>query len=492
MKNRIFKNIFVLTMTGILLTSCDRQLDQFSTVNEEENLAMSTSSAFRMATDGAYTAFKTVNLNGSGGVSYYGGDTGSQLIMGDLTTDNLVRNVEGRNSNFAASNFEFSSDNNQTAGLYGAAYNVIAKANFVLKHINNGVLAGAEKNSIEAEVRGIRAMAHFDLVRAYAKIPTQSADAANSLGIYYSESFDPTQTGGISRNLTVNEVYDKIIGDLQFALNNINVTSADKGRLTKSAILGLLSRVYLYKGDYNNVISNGQEALALSPSVTSKANFTNIWKSTNVDGVLFQVLNSAQEGSTVGVAYNQTIGGQIRSEFVVDFDFYNSFGSTDIRKSTYFTTGTYAGKSYNNVTKYSSVGGAANVVPIKYLRTAEVVLNMAEANYRIGNEVQALLLLNSIRTERYNSFTPGTETGTALLNAILNERRLELAFENDRWYTLKRLGLGVQRSGKGHLADGTGTVPIIQNLLSSSTKWQWPIPQTAIQQNPAIVQNPDY
>ncbi|WP_172282372.1 RagB/SusD family nutrient uptake outer membrane protein [Chryseobacterium sp. LAM-KRS1] len=453
---------------------------------------MSSPTAFRMATDGAYTAFKTVNLNGVGGVSYYGGDTGSQLIMGDLTTDNLVRNVEGRNSNFAASNFEFSSDNNQTAGLYGAAYNVIAKANFVLKHINNGVITGAEKNSIEAEVRAIRAMAHFDLVRAYAKIPTQSGDAGNSIGIYYSESFDPTQSGGISRNLTVNQVYDKIIADLQFALNNINVTSADKGRLTKAAIYGLLSRVYLYKGDYNNVISNGQQALGLSPSVTSRSNFTNIWKSTSTDGVLFQVLNSAQENVTVGVAYNQTIGGQIRSEFVVDYNFYNSYASTDIRKSTYFTTGTYSGKTYNNVMKYSTVGGAANVVPIKYLRTAEVVFNMAEAYYKTGNEAQALILLNSIRAERYSPYTPGTETGQALLNAIYNERRLELAFENDRWYTLKRLGLGVQRSGKGHLADGTGTAPIAQTLAASSTKWQWPIPQTAIQQNPDIKQNDGY
>lgn len=493
MKNRIFKNIFILSISSMLFTSCDRELDQYSTLNESEVSAMSTPSAFRLATDGAYTSMKQI--------SYYASDTGSQLIMGDLTTDNLVRSVEGRGSNFASSNFEFAADNAQTTGLYSAAYNTISRANFVLKHINNGVITGADKSSIEAEVRAIRAIAHFDIVRAYSKIPTQSSDAATSMGIYYSEQFEPTQTENVNRGLNVTQVYDKIIADLQFALSNINTTSADKGRLTKPAIYGLLSRIYLYKGDYANVISNGQQALALSPSITTKANFNSIWKTSgtvgSVDGVLFQILNSPQEAVTVGVAYNQTLTGGIRSEFVVDYDFFNSYSSipalTDVRKATYFTTGTYAGKSYNNVTKYSGLtGGASNIVPIKYLRTAEVALNVAEAYYKTGNEVQARTILNSLRSERYTPYTAGVEAGTALINAIYAERRLELAFENDRWYTLKRLGLSVQRSGKGHLSNGTGTASLVQTLAASSTKWQWPIPQTAIQKNPAIAQNPGY
>jgi hypothetical protein len=72
-----------------------------------------------------------------------------------------------------------------------------------------------------------------------------------------------------------------------------------------------------------------------------------------------------------------------------------------------------------------------------------------------------------LRKERYTSFTPGTEAGQALLDAILKERRLELAFENDRWYTLKRLGLSVQRSGKGDIADGNGSKALVQTLANS-------------------------
>lgn len=487
MKKNIIKISLAALTAFVSLTSCDRNLDQTSSINEEQNQAMTRPESFRQAMDGAYTALK--------GAGYYSGDTGSQLIMGDLTTDNLIRTASGRNTNFAASNFEFSSDNSQTTGLYNAAYLVISRANFVLSYINNGVLSGAQKTNIEAEARALRAAAHFDVVRAYSKIPTQSAEAKNSVGIYYSESYNPSNASS-SRNLTVEQVYNKIIADLLFAVDNITQNDADKGRLSKAAVYGLLSRVYLYKGDYVNTIKYGELALGLSPSITTLDNFTRIWKENEglsriTDGVLFQVTNAPAEANTVGVAYNQSVPS-IRSEFVVDYDLYTAYTADDIRKGAYFTTSAYSGQKYNHVTKYAGNGGPANIVPIKYLRSAEVLLNIAEAYYRSGNGTQALVLLNKLRAERHSSFTPGTEAGQALLDAILKERRLELAFENDRWYTLKRLGLAVQRSGKGDLFDGTGTAAVAQSLPVGSDKWQWPIPITAIQANPNIEQNKGY
>ncbi len=483
MKRNIIKISFAALTAFVSLTSCDRNLDQYSSINEPADQAMSRPESFRQALDGAYTAMKT-----SG---YYTSDAGNQIIMADLTSDNLVRGSAGRNSNFAASNFEFSSDNGQTTGLFSAAYFVISRANFVLNYVNNGVLSGTQKANAEAEARAIRAMVHFDIVRAYSKIPTQSADANSSIGIYYSEKFDPANTTG-SRNLTVAQVYDKIIADLLFAADNITQNDADKGRFSKAAVYGLLSRVYLYKGDYAKTIQYGELSLSASPSITTRTNFNSIWKSSGVDGVLFQISNSATEAVTVGVAYNQLFGAGYRSEFVVDFDLFSAYPTTDIRKTTYYTTAAYNGKTYNHVTKYSTNGGPANVVPIKYLRSAEVLLNVAEAAYKSGDFTKALTLLNSLRQQRYSGFTPGAEIGTALLNAIYKERRLELACENDRWYTLKRLNLPVQRSGKGDLFDGTGTVPGKQTLAAGDTKWQWPIPITAIQANPNIQQNADY
>ena len=178
---------------------------------------------------------------------------------------------------------------------------------------------------------------------------------------------------------------------------------------------------------------------------------------------------------------------------MVDYDLFQLYSSDDVRKDTYFTTSNYEGKMYNHVTKYMQIGtGQLGVVPVNYLRSAEVLLNVAEAYYREGNEVRALELLNKLRAQRYSSYTAGNETGAALLDAILLQRRLELFGENDRWYTLKRLGLGVQRSGKGDIADGSGTKALKQTLNSTDTKWQWPIPNAAIRKNKAIIQNPGY
>lgn len=488
MKKNIIKISLAALTVFVSLTSCERNLDQISSVNEAEEQAMTRPESFRQALDGAYTAFK------SGG--YYTSDTGSQLIMGDLTTDNLIISDGGRNSNAAASNFEFSSDNSQTTGLFSAAYAVVSRANFVLSYLNNGVLAGTQKDNIEAEARAIRAAAHFDILRAYSVIPTQKSSAKNQYGIYYSESFNPLNNNS-SRNLSVAESYTKVVNDLLFAADKITQNDADKGRFSKAAVYGLLSRVYLYMGDYANTVKYGQLALGLSPSVTTLDNFNRIWKENEglakiADGVLFQISNAAPERNTVGVAYNQLIDGQYRSEFVADYAFFNSFAANDVRKTTYFTTALYNKKMYNHITKYAGNGGPVNIVPVKYLRTAEVLLNVAEASYRSGDAGTALTLLNQLRKERYTSFTPGTEAGSALLDAILKERRLELAFENDRWYTLKRLGLSVQRSGKGDIADGSGSKALTQTLSSTSDLWQWPIPVNAIQANPNIKQNDGY
>ncbi|REC63544.1 hypothetical protein DRF65_05475 [Chryseobacterium pennae] len=486
------KNIITISLAALTifvsLTSCERNLDQISSVNEAEEQAMTRPESFRQALDGAYTAFKTTG--------YYTSDTGNQLIMGDLTTDNLIITNSGRNSNAAASNFEFSSDNSQTTGLFSAAYAVVSRANFVMSYLDNGVVTGAAKDNVEAEARAIRAAAHFDILRAYSVIPTQNSPAVNQYGIYYSESYNPLNNNS-SRNLTVDQGYQKVIDDLLIAADKITQNDADKGRFSKAAVYGLLSRVYLYKGDYTNTVKYGKLALGLSPSVTTLDNFNRIWKENEglakiTDGVLFQISNAAPERNTVGVAYNQLIDGQYRSEFVADYDFFNSFATNDVRKTVYFTPATYNKKVYNHITKYAGNGGPVNIVPVKYLRTAEVLLNVAEASFREGDQVTALTLLNQLRKERYTSFTPGTEAGQPLLDAILKERRLELAFENDRWYTLKRLGLSVQRSGKGDIADGTGSKAIKQTLAAGSDLWQWPIPVTAIQANPNIQQNDKY
>ncbi|UJF30642.1 RagB/SusD family nutrient uptake outer membrane protein [Kaistella sp. 97-N-M2] len=478
MKNKVIKQILFSTL--ILLTSCRDELDVVPNDKIIVDNYYTTESDFRKGLDYAYDGFKIAG--------YYSGDN-TQLIIPDVISDNLIQNPQGRRSNSDAFNLAFAGNVGAVTSLYGAGYAVAARANIVLSKLEN-LPAGAARNNFEAEARGIRAISHFDIVRSYAKIPTQSADAGSSLGIAYVDTYDPFQL--VTRNLTVNEVYDKILADLLFAEQNIT-QSTTVGKLNKAAVQGYLSRVYLYKGDYDNTILWGQKSLQLSPSVGSIANFKNIWNDTSSDGVLFKVLNSSLENIKTGSAYNQTVGGQIKSEYVVDYDFFTKFANNDIRKSSYINTSEFSGNIYNNVIKYKqATGKPVEAVDVKVIRSAEVLLNVAEAMYKKSNEAGALLLLNKLRAQRYSDFVDGTEAGVALLNAIMLERRLELAFETDRFFTLKRLGLPIERSAYGPYADGSGNPANVRNLEASSYKWQLPISQTAIDNNPGIVQNPGY
>jgi hypothetical protein len=199
-----------------------------------------------------------------------------------------------------------------------------------------------------------------------------------------------------------------------------------------------------------------------------------------------------------GVNYYQAVGGERKSEYLVEYNFKQLFTAADIRTSTYIITSPFNGSNYNNVIKYAGRinGDPAGVVDGKVLRTAEVLLNRAEANYKNGATAAAIADLVLLKTNRYSPYDPAADqalTGTALLNEIYLQRRLELAFEGDRFWDLKRRNLPVTRDGtKGDKADGTGVPFVFTNLPAGDPKFQLPYPQTEINFNKNLTQNPGY
>ncbi|WP_449401224.1 RagB/SusD family nutrient uptake outer membrane protein [Chryseobacterium wanjuense] len=487
-------NISLLSLVTLISLQCsDDRFDILPNSQDSPETIFTTEANYRLVLDGAYDAFKSP--------TYYNGDTGSSIILGDVLADNLILNPQGRQTNKKAYEWSYTPQDGAVTSLYSSAYYVISRANIVLDNLNKVPYTDFMKN-VEGEAKAIRAIAHFDLVRAYAKIPTQSSDASSSLGIAYVDHFDPNIKP--SRDASVAASYDKIIADLQDALVKINSTNGSIGRLNKTSVLGILSRVYLYKGDYDKAIQYGEQCITASPSVGANANFVNLWRDASDDGELFTILNSnsSNDNVNVGVAYNQNSSG-IRSEYNVNYDLFTKYGSTDVRTPAYILTANFGSTPYNHVVKYRSRTGStvAQVVDIKFLRSAEVYLNVAEAYMKSSsqNPVRALQLLNTLRAQRYGTATspyvPGTETGTALIDAIYYERRLELAFENDRFWTIKRLGQSVVRSDYGSAANGGGSdapTGALKTLPAGNFRFVLPIPQDAINLNPNLKQNPGY
>ncbi len=111
----------------------------------------------------------------------------------------------------------------------------------------------------------------------------------------------------------------------------------------------------------------------------------------------------------------------------------------DIRRQLY-ELGT-KGRGAQNVetTKFLGKNGTINLDNVPVIRISEMYLNRAEAYYRLGKEADAIKDLNTIRTRAGLTEKAGL-TGAALLDEIIRQRRLELAFEGHRFWDLKRLG----------------------------------------------------
>ncbi len=466
------KKYFILIIVIAAFISCENQLETFPTSSIAADAAFKNDGDFENAVRGAYRAMLSGN--------YYGGS----LQGFDVMTDNLIISQEGRLSQQFRHDWAY--DPNTGFALYmSSAYTVVQDANFILANID--VLDdGAFKNNIRGEALALRAIAHFDIVRYFAKIPTQSGDAGASLGMPYVTVPD---VNDLPARITVSEFYSNLIADLTEAANLVNT---DNGvfQMGKNAVNGILARVYLHMGEWQGAVDAANN---VTSSIASRNSFVGIWNDSEDAGVIFKLQNDNVSRVTLGVPYSQTANG-IKSEYVPDFALYQQYDATDIRQTAYFETSLFGGLLYNHVMKwYSSISTTSlGVVDAKIIRTSEVYLTKAEALAEMGQDVPARAALDAVRSQRYSGFVSGGEVGSALKDAIALERRLELAFEGSRFSDLKRKGVAIERSAFGHLSDGSGVSAVVSTLPAGDNRFQVPIPIGELNLNPNMQQNPGY
>ena len=481
------KKILLFTAISFLAISCDESNINFTPYNAvTDGVVLKTPSNFTQGINGALAYM--IKRDGENG---YGEEL---LIDSEVCTDNVIISPQGRQTN--KDGFRFTDTPiNSHFDFFNSAYKASYYSNFILSKLD-ALPAGDFKDNIEGQARFIRAINHFELLINYAKIPTQSADAMSSLGVYYMDVLDPSAKPA---RTTVQDGYDKVIADLNIAKDKIGVNAGAPALPGKAAVYALLSRVYLYMGQWQNSLDNANLAIAnfSGGDVATRAQFytsaaNGLWEDTTASGVIFKLRIDQIDGTIPGVAYSQAVGTQTKSEYVVSKELYDRYIATDIRKAAYIKTGLFSGKNYNNISKYDGRGtGVKNVVDIKVLRIEDVYLMKSEDEYNLTGG--GLASLDKVRSNRYSGFVSGGETGQALYDAIMLQRRLEFAFEMDRFYTLKRLNLPVNRSATdGHYADGTGTPAEVTNLPAGDFRWEFPIPQYEIDNDFNLQQNPGY
>lgn len=478
----IMKKIIIYTLLVGLIstTSCKKELTQLPTNSVSSTIAFNTESDFTNALRGAYAGLRSGN--------YYGGqDGGAMASTPDILSDNLIINSQGRKSQQTFFLFNYTANN--TWGLWYNCYTTILRANYIIENIDK-LKDGSFKANVKSEALGLRALAHFDLLRTYAKKYIGSTDA--DLGVPYVTSSDATL---LPSRETLKKSYDFVVTDFVNAKSGV-LANNDVGRLNKASIEALLGRVYLYMGQYQNCIDASTSAIADVPSANSLADaatFPSIWLDASEKDVLFKVKMLDPDNTSIGVGYEQASPAGVRSEYSPSYDLFTLYTTNDVRKKAYIGQTVFNGFNFNFVKKYfGRATGNANVVDYKVIRMGEVYLNRAEAYYKLStpNQVLALQDLNTLESNRYTGYTTKVLIGQSLIDEILLQRRLELAFEGSRFYDIKRLGLAVNRSSFGDRADGTGLAPAINGIPVESALFQFPIPQFEINANPNIQQNP--
>ena len=396
---------------------------------------------------------------------YQLGSVTPMAVMGDFRADN-AKMFESPYTSFDAYDLNLTAMNDQFfRPFYTAMYKSILSANIVIENSQNATHI--------AEAKFLRALSYFKLVRVFGDVPVNLTTVP-----------DPTDLASFKRQPVADVYNNVIIPDLMAARDALSATKSSTGRATKLAAQGMLGKVYVQMGNFT--AAEPQLAAVVSGAAGAgfslRPTYVGVFGSTN--DLNSEILFATQISSSITDEYTYStdwwswyLGQDTKSPSPVDPRLVAAYSATDVRKAANTQT----------------VG--ANIVSPKYnqangpnhdwieLRLADVILLYAEAlnettNATGANSASILTRLDAIRTRAGLTSLSGTATTQAAVRtAILKERRLEMAFEGQRWFDLVR----------------TGTVNAEMGATIDSKYYLFPIPISEIlATNGVITQNAGY
>ncbi|WP_080240441.1 RagB/SusD family nutrient uptake outer membrane protein [Spirosoma rigui] len=383
-------------------------------------------------------------------------------VLGYLPGDNVRFNGTLNQFNQIDQN-ALSADNVIITETWTQIYQAINSANNVLAalpDLSDPLLTATEKNQLLGEAYFIRALAYFDLGRGWGGVP---------LVLKPTRSVADGQ--GIKRS-TLEQTYDQVLADLTEA-ERLLLDGATRNRAVKNTARALRARLHLYRGQWaeaetfaTQVIASPNYRLATPYRAFSAAPFG------SSESVFELTYSIADPNNQWNNWYPSALGGQYTlqptPEFVTLANRADAGGNRNVLLSTVRSGATdfVYGNLYNRAAQRDD--------PAYVIRLAELYLIRSEARARQGKLTDALTDLNVIRSRA--GVPAGTAaTANALLLAVENERRVEFAFEADRWFDLVRTGRADDVLG-----------------ITDQRKWLFPIPFNDIAADADLTQNPGY
>lgn len=389
-------------------------------------------------------------------------------------------------------NLTYNSSNPSAESTFNANYEGINRCNQALDILPKLDKVNANlKARLIGEAKFLRAFMYFTLVKCYGGVPIVD-HLPNPVS-------DEDQKMLLTRKTTA-EVYAFIENDLNDAiavLPNKSAYAADeKARASKGAAHALLAKVNLYQKNWQKVVDNCDliTGYSISPDYAKMFRLEG-----ENDGESIFEINGVGTIPAKGIeGYSATQGARGAGGWGWGFNvpsqsLLNAYEVGDLRKNAtiIFRNSTlYDGRvvpstvenPMYNFKAYSSQFTDAweTDANIKYLRYAEVLLMKAEALNELGLTAQAIPLLNQIRNRAGLGVTVAVSQ-TDVRTAIWKERRVELAFEFDRFFDLVRTG------------QAKAAFEIDGKVFTEGKNELFPIPDSFIRQAKGMSeQNPNY
>ncbi|PUZ19439.1 Starch-binding associating with outer membrane [Chitinophaga costaii] len=371
--------------------------------------------------------------------------------------------------------YTLATDEYKVAALWADLYSSIYQANSIIEGVQNstGTISSTMKTEAISEAKFVRAFCHFNLVNLYGDVPiVTTTDAVKNNTLYRSKKED---------------VYKQIISDLTDArdhlLTDYSYANGERTRPNKYVAQALLSRAYLYAGDWANAQLNADSVINHTElyNLLSTEKLGGIFVKNNQEAI-WQVTASpaafvgfTQEGQYYSFG-SKSIPNYLLSDYLV-----KAFETGDKRFDNWVGTSTYEGTTYYYPFKYkqSAEDEGDDGEYCTYLRLAEQYLISAEAKAQQNNLSGAIAAINVIRSRAGLPATTASSQADILL-AVEQERRIELFGEyGHRWNDLRRTGRADAVLSK--VKEGWTTNAAL-----------YPIPKYDRNNNHNLTQNPGY
>ena len=433
-----FKILISATLC-VLLAGCKKEFLEIPAKTAlSTSVFFTTQNDFQQAINGAYAPLRGL----------YGGANGA-WAMGELRSDNTTykynSNDRGTISAEFVKDFTDDSSNPVPANKYYSNYTVIARVNQILDQIDAISFDANVKNNIKGQAYFLRAFAYFDLVQYFGSVPLhlKSVTTLNETSLPLS---------------TVDEVYTQIVADAKQAASLLpNKATQEAGRVTSGSANTLLGNVYIVQKKW----AEAETALKAVSGYSLLPGYADVFdpaKKNNAESIfeiqfkegpdgfasnffytfLAQPISAAEVTAVTGIP---EVARTIEGYNIPTPDIIAAYEANDLRKAASIGTLAANGVNYPYIKKYAHPHALTNNTNDDWpvYRYAEVLLFLAEATNEQSRPADALVYLNQVRLRAGlgNSTASGQP---AVRDAILQERRIELAFENKRWLDLVRSG----------------------------------------------------